>query len=268
MMSSAKRRINSTGRKRIRRESIDIRMVEAPHGQPLQATASVDLSSYGLPPSAIISIEAYRRSSGMRFECGTVGSPAIPGILVLNEVDQSGTVLFRLKVTDGEHERGRILASAERIQPLNEDENKDRRSLFPVHYRSLGEQIWLVEINAGDRPRLILNREIPDIKHRLQTEAFLQGMLFPAAFRIVMEAIVRSMNDDDEDDESESQAWQAEWLQFLKDGLGIPNKPPVKDIDEKARWIDDAVIAFCNQYGFMRAIRKHAEEASHESATA
>jgi hypothetical protein len=177
-------------------------------------------------------------------------------VLILDEVDQSGSVLFRVKVIDAREECGRILGSAERIQPSSEDEDKDRRSLFPVLYRSLGEQLWKVEINPGDRPKLILNREIPGIQHRLRTDAFLQGMLFPAAFRIVLEALAAGLHDDDADDDSEHPAWQTEWLEFCKAGLGINNPPPVSDSDERLRWVDYAVERFCSEYGFMKAIKK------------
>ena len=162
----SKRRINSTGRKRITRENIDIRMIPAAPGEILRASAAVDLSSYQFPPDALLAIEAYHRSSGMRFDCGTVGSQNIPPILLLDQVDQSGSVLFRVKVTDSGSERGRLLGSAERIQPLSEDEDKNRRALFPVLYRSLGEQVWKVEINSGDRPKLVLNRDVPGLPHR------------------------------------------------------------------------------------------------------
>jgi hypothetical protein len=255
-MTSTKRRINSTGRKRINRENIDARMLDSEPNQPLRATVKLDLSAYNFPPAALISIEAYHRSSGMRFECGTVSSPSIPSVFTLNEIDNTGSVLFRVKVVDTSKEYGRILGSAERIQPLNEGEDKDQQSLFPVLYRSLGEQVWKVEINPGDRPKLILNREIPSIQHRLKTDSFLQGLLFPAAFRIVMEALVAGSSDD-EDDDSEQMAWQSEWTAFCTYRLGMT---PTTDPEKSSAWVDDAVNRFCEEHGFMKAIRKLEDE--------
>ena len=156
-MSTAKRRINSTGRRKIARECIDIRMLESPVGEPLSAKASLDLSKMILPKSATVAIEAYHRSSGMRFDCGTVGELRIPPVLLLDQVDRSGSVLFRVKIVDNDNEPGKLLASAERIQPRSEDDADGRRSLFPILYRDLGPELWKVEINYGDRPTLILN---------------------------------------------------------------------------------------------------------------
>jgi len=254
-----KRRINSTGRKRINRENIEIRMLEPAAGQPLRAEAKLDLSTYRFPDDALLSIEAYHRSSGMRFDCGTVGSPNIPQSLVLDRVDQSGPVLFRVKVTDSAENLGQLLGSAERIQPLSEDEDKDRRSLFPVLYRSLGQQVWKVEINPGDRPKLVINRDIPGIQHRLKNDSFMRGMLFPAAFRIVMEALASAAGDHDEDDESEGQPWQADWLKFCGERLGIADQVP-QDPEDRPGWIEDAVDQFANEYSFVKEIRKQEED--------
>lgn len=254
-MTTAKRRINSTGRKRIRHESVDIRMIQSDPGQPLRASAALDLGEHKFPPDALLSIEAYNRYSGMRFDCATIGQPAIPDVLVLSEVDLSGSVLFRVKVIEGQQERGRILGSAERIQPLSENEDKDRRSLFPVMYRSLGEQIWKVEINPDDRPKLIINREIPGIQHRMKHDVFLHGMLFPAAFRIVMEALAESFQDESDEDD-EQPGWQTEWLKFCQENLSVNETPPSKDADARHQWVEYAVDRFCAAHGFMNVIRK------------
>ena len=251
-MSTAKRRINFTGRKRIRREEISIRLLESRRGEPLRAKATLSLEDHGFPASAAIAIEAYHRSTGMRFDCGTVGKPAIPEALVLDEVDQGGNLLFRVKIIATEGDSGRILGSAERISPTSDDDDENKRALFPVLYRSLGEEVWKVDVAYEERPALVLNREIPGIRHRLKTDALLQGLLFPAAFRVVLENLAR---DDDEGDDEE-EGWRAEWLQFCRERLGIDDEPPPKTSQEQDDWIDYAVQRFCQEYGFMKGIRK------------
>lgn len=256
----SKRRINSTGRKRIRHEHIEIQMLPSRADESLRASAKIDLSSYRFPAEALLAIEAYHRSSGMRFDCGTVGEQRIPKLLLLDQVDQGGSILFRVKVTDNEGHRGLLLGSAERIQPLAENEDKDRRALFPVLYRSLGEQVWKVEINSGDRPKLILNRDVLGLQHRLENDAFMKGMLFPPAFRIVLAALASATRDDDNDDEQESPAWQAEWLKFCQETLGIASAPPI-DFEEREKWVEEAVEKFSSEYGFVKEMRKQEEAA-------
>lgn len=251
-MSKAKRRINSTGRKKIKRTDIDIRLLEAKAGEPLKAKASLSLGEHAFPPESFVSIEAYHRSSGMRFDCGTVGALAIPPLLVLDEVDRTGSVLFRVKVTESGPDIGKLLGSAERVQPSSEETIDGKRSLFPVLYRDLKEQVWKVEINEGDRPKLILNNTIPGIGNKLQHNPLVQGLLFPAAFRIVLEKLVK---EPDEDDDEEA-GWKTEWFQFCREGLGIHDDPSTLDEDDRLDWVDAVVDRFCRVYRFIDGIRK------------
>lgn len=258
-MSTAKRRLNYTGRKRIKRESIDIRMLENELGEPLQAKADLYLDGLGFPPDAKVVIEAYHRSSGMRFDCGTVGELEIPPVLVLEEVDHSGSVLFRVKVIDEESETGKILGSAERIQPRSDEIEDGRKSLFPVRFRDINAQIWYVDFpDPGSGPELIINRRIPGISQLLQGNALLQGFLLPAALRVVLERLVRQ-EDSGEDDEAES-GWKAEWLEFCADTLGLPGDPMEKEKADRDEWVDYAVEAFCQDHGFLKNIKKHIGE--------
>ncbi len=263
-MATAKRRINSTGRRKIRRECIDIRMLESPVDEPLQAKAALDFSSLSLPATAAVSIEAYHRSSGMRFDCGTVGTLTIPPVLLLNEVDRSGSVLFRVKVVDNDNEPGKLLASAERIQPRSEDDADGRRSLFPILYRDLGPEVWKVEINYGDRPKLILNKRMPGFSHQLQTNALLQGLLLPAAFRIVLERLVQpaeSGDDGADTDGPDNTGWKDEWLQYAREGIGMTEDPDSLPEEARQDWVDEAVKKFCENSGFITRIRRMSEEA-------
>src|SRR5438874_362794 len=116
-MNSAKRRINSTGRKKISQDKIDLRILAPAPGQPIRAKLGLDLESLDLPASAAVSVEAYHHSTAVRFDCGTIGAKRIPEILSLNELDQAGGVLFRIKVVDREIQQGKILASADRVRP-------------------------------------------------------------------------------------------------------------------------------------------------------
>ncbi len=251
-MSSAKRRINSTGRKRIKRERIEIRMLEVRPGEPLKATASLQLSDLGFPHAARVAIEAYHRSSGMRFDCGTIHEMNIPPLLVLDEVDQNGAVLFRVKVVDTGPGMGKLLGSAERIQARSKDEAEGRRSLFPVEDRDLGYEVWKVEVDNDVKPVLILNNRIPSLKYHILENPLIQGVLLPAALRIV----IRKLADDPaavDDDESE---WKQDWLRYCQEELRITGDPVIMNMDDRKDWVDEVVRRFCEQTGFVARIRK------------
>lgn len=258
-MSGAKRRINSTGRKRINRDRIEIRMLESPPGEPLKAAVTLNLSTEELPANARVVLDAYHRSSGMRFDCGTIGDLQLPPILLLDEVDRSGSPLFRLKVLGEGEDEGRILASAERIQPKSEEERDGRRSLFPISYRDLKADTWKVEIEPGDRPRLIINKRLPGFAYQLAENPLLQGLILPAALRFVLlELSKRSETGEDEDDGD----WKAEWLAYCSERLGAPDDPSeLTDDGEKANWIDEAVARFGENCDFVGRIAKMSEGA-------
>lgn len=257
-MAGAKRRINSTGRKRINRDRIEIRMLDNLPGEPLRATASINLNGTELPDHATVVLDAYHRSSGMRFECGTVGELQIPEIFKLDEVDRDGSPLFRLKVVDTGENEGRILASAERIQPKSEEDEDGRRSLFPIAYRDLQADTWKVEIEQGDRPRLIINTRLPGFSYKLAESPLLQGLILPAALRFVLQELVVAAETGEDEDEA---SWKDEWLAYCGEQLGASDDPrELTDENEKADWIDGAVRRFGENCDFITRIAKMGEE--------
>lgn len=258
MMSTAKRRINSTGRKRIGRECVEISLLETAPDEPLKAKVALNLANQGFPGHAAVAVEAYHRSSGMRFGCGTVDALDIPDVLVLSEVDRSGSVLFRLKVVDTDSEPGKLLGSAERLKPKSEDESEGRRSIFPILYRDLRHDVWKVEIEQGDRPVLIVNKRIPGFAHRLLESPMMQGLMLPAALRFVLRELVRVAETGEGDEEP---GWKEEWLEYCRNELGAEDDPrELSDENAKEDWIDDAVMRFCENLSVIDRIRNTVEE--------
>jgi hypothetical protein len=110
--------------------------------------------------------------------------------------------------------------------------------LFPVVYRELGEQVWKVEIEEGDRPKLIVNCEIPAISSKLHQHVILQALVFPAAFRIVLEKLAQNPIEDDD----EEPGWKTEWLEFCKQSLGIHEDPTILETEQKQEWVDTDIF--------------------------
>ena len=71
------RRLNYTGRIRIRRK--DIRIKVRDEGGKLEFDADLArLADYSLPPESLVFVEAYRQTSWMRFPFGRVGAIESP----------------------------------------------------------------------------------------------------------------------------------------------------------------------------------------------
>ena len=259
-MTSAKRRINSTGRKKITQDRIDLRVLPSLPGEPLRAKLGLDLDSLDLPLSASISVEAYHRSSAMQFDCGTVAAKKIPDVLSLNELDDTARVLFRIKIIDREAHAGKILASADRVRPLVEGEQEGRRSIFPVEYRDLGQEVWRVEIDDNAGPSLLLNSKIPALMHRIHENPLVAGALLPAAFRVVLLHIAYDPSEDDED----GATWKADWKRFCSEGLGVEDAPEdLDDDDARDLWVDDLVRRYCETRAFVEKARQMIPEPAH-----
>jgi hypothetical protein len=260
MMNSAKRRINSTGRKKISQDKVDLRILAAVPGEPLRAKLGLDLGSVDFPASASVSVEAYHHSTAMRFECGTVGGKKIPEILSLDELDQAGGVLFRIKIVDREIQPGKILASADRVRPSIEGEHMGRKSIFPVEYRDLGQEVWRVDIDDDAGPLLLLNSKIPALMHRIHENPLVAGALLPAAFRIVIMHIAYNPMEDDEDGEG----WKTDWKRFCRESLGVEDDPEdLDDDDAREPWVADVVRRYCETRAFVEKTKQMTPEPTH-----
>jgi len=254
-MATAKRRINSTNRKRIGHEAVDIRLLDTPPGTPLKANASLQLADFGFPSSAEVAIEAYRSSSLMRFDCGTIGNLKVPPVMLLNEIDAGGNVQFRVKVIDRDGVVGRLLGSASRVRAQSSEDEKGRRSLLPIRWKDLGPELWQVTAEEEEPPALVLNMHATGLVDRILTDVALRAAIMPAAFKMVLEKMMALPQPDDDDDTD----WKNDWLKFCRDELEVPEDPyELIDPEDRRKWVSEAVKVFAERAGFVEAMRKEA----------
>lgn len=87
-MVSVQRRVNSTDRVRITRDRINIVLDPAPDLTSFPcAAATINVTDLDFPADSSVVLEAYFRSSSMRFSCGTVGSISVPARMELSDID-------------------------------------------------------------------------------------------------------------------------------------------------------------------------------------
>lgn len=246
-MVSMQRRLNSTGRRRIAKDRVKI--IFEPSLDALaapRARASLDLAGLDLPADARVSLEAYFRSSAMRFSCGSVGELNVPARMDLTDIDRGGAIQFRLLViaADGS---GKIIAAADGIRPAGQGDT-DRQALLPVTETDLREEIWKIHVDERVGPRLLLNSRVPGLAAKLRDEPLYQGLILPHALR----AVLRNLPPEGQDDEDVS--WGEDWRKFLKQ-LGVPDEPDVLDDDAREEWIEDTVENFSGLRKFAESLR-------------
>jgi hypothetical protein len=236
------RRFNYTGRKRIRREHVDIVVRELGEGAAT-FDATVELERYALPPEALVFVEAYRSPLWMRFGFGTVELRQTPDERRLTEFESTEGLLFRVKVTSPNEHRRLLLAEADQI-PLRRPEQKpDRRvPLLPVVPEDLGDEVARLDFGPSfeDRPKLFVNRNLGDWPTIAKSPAF-AAMVYPQALR---EILTRVLWIEEYYELEPADDWRAQWLRFatLAPGVGaVPQKGEQEYFDD---WIRSAVETF------------------------
>lgn len=210
------RRFNFTGRKKLMRTSVRIRMHEAASGQVQSFTADVSIpSDLHLSSQARIYVEAYVGASTMRFDFGTVASVSPPTDCFLTDIDEGTPVLFRVKVVDETEHVGRLLAAAHGIRPEGENDGSGRKALLPLRTSDLGELVWRLSVETEAGPILVVNNRIPGILERLPSDTVLMATIYP---EVVRQMVVLVWEPDSGFDEEEE--WLNDWKQWLSEQLG------------------------------------------------
>lgn len=251
------RHINHTGRRKIKHSEVEIAMIDQGEKPPsFQATFNLDLEQ--LPLEADLFVEAYHRNTSQRFNFGTAGAPLAPSDTTLTDIDLSGPTLFRVKVVDNSESIGRLIASAERLSPKDEDTEEQRASL--LIFKSLpemGNLTWKLSFNEEHKPVLCINNRIPEAKHQLMHNPLFQSLVLPAAFREVLLYILWS-----EDDEPTEDTWHSQWIEF-SNKLAQEDCPIAEgDCDRLMGWIDDVVRAFSESHHLCDHLIKRMEDHS------
>lgn len=248
-MVSIQRRLNSTGRKRITRDHVSIEL-----SSPLDtfsfpsATAVIDLAGLNLEPNARVVLEAYFRSSSMRFRCGTVDKLAVPKPMVLTDIDRGGAIRFRLLVIAPD-ESGRILASAEGLKPLQKSDTPDREPLLGLRETDIGEELWRVDLDDRNGPLLVINSRVPSLATQLRTQSLIQGLILPHALREVLRNLPPEGEEDDDHD------WGGNWRKFLAE-LEVSVEPEDPNDDEaREEWVQEAIERFTSLKRFAEVLR-------------
>lgn len=194
-----------------------------------------DLASLGLPPAASVYVEPYVKSSSMRFAFGNVGSIQLPQDRGLPEIDDGAGILFRVMVVDETDKVGRLLALADKIAPLGDEQQRD--AVLPLVTEDLGEVVWRLEAGKGVQPRLLINSRFPGLKQRLLEDPLMMGAVLPFAVRDALR-IVRGEDD-------EALEWVARWRRFVGDVAGPAVVEALFDEDDEDS-MDEAIDLVCD----------------------
>jgi hypothetical protein len=238
-MPAMLRKLNFTERAKIARNNVRVTLRRDDTGT-LVFDPQLSFDGVTVVPSARVFIEAYYRTSFMRFDCGSVEAFAPPADRRLTEIDGTSVVRFRVKVVDNSTNEHRIVAVADDIIVSEEKpETAGRLPLLPVNFSdALGQQAWRLAFESNG-PVLELNNRIDDIKNVARNDPAFFALVYPAAVRQIL---VQILLVDEQDAHEEGDEWWHLWLRWAS---RFANPLP-GDAEEAPFWIDDAVAAFCS----------------------
>jgi hypothetical protein len=223
-----------------------------------------NFAQHRLPITARVYVEAYHRTSWMRFPFGTVAEVRPPENRRLGDLDSSAP-LFRLKVVDESGDCGKVLADADQISPLDNDVPANRIPLLPVVLTDLGQAVWRLDF-TNERPVLELNQSIDGIALLARSDDRFFSLVYPAVVQRILEQILLLDRIFDTDGPAEDSRCQ--WLRFATRLPGVGRPPePIDDAEEltpefqlrASEWIESAVAAFCRH---VRAAERFAQATS------
>ena len=231
------RRINFTGRQRILNADLVI-TVNGESGGPISFSISkLELDRYDLPANAKVFVEAYKRMSYMRFDCGSVGALSISDALRLSDFRSPEGIKFRIKITDVEQQRGQLLAELSGIVDLR------RESLLPVEpSNELGQEVYRLDF-SDEELTLLINKDCGDWRN-VVTEPIFVSLVYPNVVRMILTKLVHSESRPGMEEEG---SWMAQW-QRLGSQLAGDTIPAEDDIEICELWVELAVGEFCKRH--------------------
>lgn len=238
-MPAMLRKLNFTERAKIPRSNVRVSLRRDEDGT-LAFDPQLSFDGVAVVPSARVFIEAYYRTSFMRFDCGSVEAFEPPDDRRLTELDGTSVVHFRVKLVDNTANDHRIVAVADDIVVAEEKpETGGRLPLLPVSFsEALGQQAWRIAFESSG-PVLELNNRIAGIKDVARNDAEFFALVYPAAVRQIFTQILLVDGHDPHEDGDE---WWHLWLRW---GARFAAPLPA-DADDAPFWIDALVSAFCD----------------------
>jgi hypothetical protein len=244
------RKLSLSGKRRIQKGDVRLALSSREAGK---ATCNIGLGRLDAryPLDARVFVEVYSRQAGMeRFYWGTwadVAKEPTRAFTFVGNVASQG-LLGRIKVVAAD---GRLLGEADKLRPDERRATGGRRELLEIHRVSLQEEVWRLDYDPQQGPRLLLNKELPT---SFEYGAVFQGLVFPTALREILRQLLREDPDDVEDDEG----WQHVWLKLGKSFC--PFDGPPRGDENGFEWVESVVQGFCRAHRLQSVTREALEK--------
>jgi hypothetical protein len=249
----AVQRLNFTNRTRLNREQARFRVQPGPNdGDPATFAAEFDFSGLTADPGqgevfndANVFVEAYHKTTRMRFDFGTVAEVRQPKQRELSAFRDWADIKFRVRVTDMNERPGAVLAWADRIRPQapNEAEGID---LVRFRDRELEGLLWDLEFD--DAGPIVAVEKAAGGAQAVGRNPYFIAVAYPEILRRTLEyALI-----EEEIAATDEEHWFYQWHKgYLQKGLGLKGDVP-EGRSERRQWINEAVEVFGRRFDVAR----------------
>lgn len=239
--------LNYTGRREIRAPEVQLELRKLGDTTP-QLSISFNLRDYGHPDARLF-VEAYCKDTTQRIDCGTAGNPTPPKSALLDKIDLSGKTRFRAKIVDTSTNLGLLVASAEGLNALESSDEVMKGELMRIRPGELGERVWAIDIQDGDIPTLLINRNIRGAVAYAAENPVFAAIVVPQFLREVLTYIWQQKRTGTFEDGG----WQAKWLDCISP-YTYEETLEEADWEDFSKWSDRLIESFCERFSFCSAL--------------
>jgi hypothetical protein len=237
------KRFNYTGRKKIYRHDVKVRLQTDTHETP-RVDLTADLKNYDFPVTASVFLESQQwKTRFMRIPLGRLSENIRKNGIELDEFDDGDGLTFKVKVVD--EDEGLLLGIAEGIKPYNKDDQLDdnQKSILPVSSTDLSQYGVLWRIQYEDEEAVLQVETELGSRDQVVRSLTFRGFILPAAMQQILSRIVA---DEWDTELLDPQELSTRWLLFAQQlGAGLPDK----EADDHEEWITEAVRILSNKIG-------------------
>ena len=254
-MPAINRRNNPTNAISLPKESVTIQVNRALPGDPAKSfhVERLGIDDLHLDSALRIGCLAKAGKSVQYFSLGTVGNPD-RSVKFLTDLAQDKPTRFR--VTVFEELTGKIAADVDNINVLDDD--SDAPSLVDIYPVSLEGPLWRLEFEADTseiNPVLLVEKKLfPSGRAAVSDKTFV-AMVFPEVMRQIAARVADNRDALADDDGS----WMSLWRDFF-DQLNPGSSAEPDADDDKDRWVEQCVKAFCKRPQILRVITSVVDE--------
>ena len=243
------RTLNYTRRQRIEQKQACFSFSDLASKIP-EFNVKFDIDSGSYPKGASIYVEAYRKETRQRFYFGTVEKIVPPKNRELDQIDLSGSTLFRVIIVDESVTNGLLLASGDGFRADESDEHNSKSSLLTVVARDLGQVPWKVDMETCAAPELCINKKIPDALGKMRNDFVFQALVLPAALKQILSFYLW--------DETESE-FSERWFAFAENYAERPDALEPRAVID---WVEEVVEHFTDDFEFSDRLISYIEDAA------